>query len=90
MEQTEYVDLLGRVAALELIMKSLVTHHVATAAAPGDPIKYLDNLRSAIFGSAQKMQRPIGEINDAAWDVAVASMEKMFREVSARLKRNQD
>ncbi|MTW19447.1 hypothetical protein GJ689_24965 [Rhodoplanes serenus] len=74
-----YVDMLGRVVALEQAIRFLMTAYAGERNL--DP----ERLRDTMFKGFQRAERSIGPGDDEVWSAAVAALEKLFADVAKRL-----
>ena len=83
MDEEESANLYGRVVALEVTTRTLMTALICQSF--DDPIAGLRQVRQDTLSSLQNAQRPIGRFNDLAWEEAVEAMEQMFDAIELRI-----
>lgn len=74
----------GRIVALDLVIRALLTQSVMEA--PGDPLERLDQSQQAMKQSLQHIDRPIGDYEDAVWAEASDALDLLFANVRMRVE----
>jgi hypothetical protein len=83
-ERDEAANIYGRITALEVNIRTLMTALVCQSYP--DPLKGIEAVRRDTFSTLQNVERPIGEFTDECWEEAVGAMKELFDGVEARIK----
>ncbi len=84
MDADAQIALQGRIVALDLVVRALLTQSVMEA--PGDPLERLGQNQQAMKQSLQHINRPIGEYEDAVWAEASDALDMLFANVRMRIE----
>lgn len=84
MDADAQINLHGRIVALDLVVRALLTQSVIEAR--GDPLDRLDQNQQAMKQSLQHIDRPIGEYEDAVWAEASDALDLLFSNVRMRIE----
>ena len=81
---SDYDTLQGRIIALELITRGLMTKIALDSNTK--PSVYIEGWRKEMFSSLQLMERPYDAESDRIWAQAVAALNLQFDEVAKRAR----
>lgn len=82
MDDSYRAGVIGRIVALEIMMRNMLLICVSNST---DPLNELRTMKHDMFSTLQNAERPIGEFNDLAWEHAIAALEELFEGAEKRL-----
>lgn len=84
MDENQRANIVGRIVALEIMMRTILTLAASNSAKPLTEIR---TWKHDTFSTLQNAERPIGEFNDLAWGHAIEALEELFQGAEQRLSR---
>jgi hypothetical protein len=82
MSDDHLIGLQGRVVALELLVRALLTDFALKST---KPLASARNLQQEFLSSLQHLQRPVGDYEDAVWASATDHMREALDQVIQRI-----
>lgn len=76
----------GRILALELLMRGILTASILENNPCDEQLAYALKLRTTFLESLQNLKRPKSESADRVWEASNEALQRMFDQVELRIK----
>jgi hypothetical protein len=82
MSDDHLIGLQGRVVALELLVRALLADFALKSS---EPLARAKGLQQEFLSTLQRLNRPVGEYEDAVWESAADHMRQTLEQVVQRI-----